>query len=338
MTAPLFSVLVPVYNTEKFLGHAVQSVLAQTCTDWELILVNDGSTDQSGKLCDAFAAQYPQQIRVFHQENKRQLYTRNFAVSQAHGRYYVFLDADDALTPNALQLLANTFEKYACDCVLYDFQRVTPQGDALDPSPAPRAPQVLDKHAFIRTVLLNHANNSLCKKAVRAGILKPQDYTGYYTIKNGEDLLQSLQILKNCQKAVYRTDVLYLYTQNPTSVVHTPSEKYIYDFVEVSQAVLSFLEQEHIFTPQDYQDFHTYYVHLFNERLKYISRMPIKWGEQKELFAALKNSVFYTRFMTDKKYKNPFSLLYTQFRLGLWRPLVWEVRLYTYLKNLRRKN
>ena len=175
MTAPLFSVLVPVYNTEKFLGHAVQSVLAQTCTDWELILVNDGSTDQSGKLCDAFAAQYPQQIRVFHQENKRQLYTRNFAVSQAHGRYYVFLDADDALTPNALQLLANTFEKYACDCVLYDFQRVTPQGDALDPSPAPRAPQVLDKHAFIRTVLLNHANNSLCKKAVRAGILKPQD-------------------------------------------------------------------------------------------------------------------------------------------------------------------
>lgn len=328
-----FSILTPVYNAEPFLTKSIQSVLAQTYPDWELILVDNGSQDNSGKLGDEFAKKYPEKIRIFHQENKRQLSARNLAVSHARGKYYVFLDADDALTPNALQTIYNSFQKYQCDSVVYECQPVSPQGDFLAPPPAPHAPQVLDKHAFVCKVLLNHTYNSLCKKAVRADLLKPQDYSKYYHLKYGEDLLQSLQILKNCKKAVFISDSLYLYTQNPTSITHLQSPSYVYDFLEISQAVLLFLEQEPIFTPQDYQDFHSYYVYLFNERLKYISRMPITWEEQKQLFAALKNSSFYKTFLSDKKYKHPFSLLYTQFRLGFYRPLVWEVRLYTYLKN-----
>ena len=327
-----FSILTPVYNAEPFLTKSIQSVLAQTYPDWELILVDNGSQDNSGKLGDEFAKKYPEKIRIFHQENKRQLSARNLAVSHARGKYYVFLDADDALTPNALQTIYNSFQKYQCDSVVYECQCVSPQGEILQ-TPLPHAPQETDKHGFCRKVLLHTTYNSLCKKAVRADLLKPQDYSAYYHLQHGEDLLQSLQILKNCQKAVFISDILYLYTQNPSSITHVQNLSYVYDFLEVSQAILLFLEQEHLFTPQDYQDLHTHYISLFNERIKYISRMPIKWGEQKKLFTALKNSSFYTQFLADKKYKNPFSLLYTQFRLGLWRPLVWEVRLYTYLKN-----
>ena len=101
---PEISVIVPVYNVEPYLRQSVDSVLAQSFSDFELILIDDGSTDSCGAICDAYAA-LDDRIRVIHQENRGQGYARNVGMDQAGGKYIIFLDGDDYWLPPTLDAL-----------------------------------------------------------------------------------------------------------------------------------------------------------------------------------------------------------------------------------------
>lgn len=100
-----FSIIIPVYNVEKYLHKCLESILDQTYDDYEIILVDDGSTDSSGKICDEYARKYPN-VHVYHQVNKGQASARNAGVRNAHGEYLWFVDSDDVIIKkNALELL-----------------------------------------------------------------------------------------------------------------------------------------------------------------------------------------------------------------------------------------
>ena len=120
---PTVSIIVPVYNAEKTLARCVDSILNQTYEDYELLLVNDGSTDSSGALCDAYAAR-DSRVQVFHKENAGVSNARNLALSQARGTYLQFLDSDDWITPEATLSLVRAAEDHQCDLVISDFYRV----------------------------------------------------------------------------------------------------------------------------------------------------------------------------------------------------------------------
>jgi len=98
----VISIIVPVYNTEKYLKQAITSVLDQTYPDWQLILINDGSTDSSLSICETFAAK-DDRIKVFSQENKGQAAARNLGLEKVNTPYVTFLDSDDALSPDTLE-------------------------------------------------------------------------------------------------------------------------------------------------------------------------------------------------------------------------------------------
>ena len=119
-----FSVIVPVYNVEDYLEACVASVIAQTCRDYELILVDDGSTDQSGAMCDRLTQQY--HCRVIHQENGGLGAARNTGIEAAQGDYLVFLDSDDFLSPDTLQGLSEEMDRVDAD--IYAFGFVTSDG------------------------------------------------------------------------------------------------------------------------------------------------------------------------------------------------------------------
>ena len=125
--SPLFSVLVPVYNAGDYLPDCIESVLGQTDPDFELLLVDDGSTDESGSVCDEYAAR-DGRVRAFHQENGGQLSARVAALAHRRGEYCVFLDADDTLVPNALETLRDAIDKSGADCVIYGIRREKPGG------------------------------------------------------------------------------------------------------------------------------------------------------------------------------------------------------------------
>lgn len=114
---PYISIVVPVFQAEKTLVRCVSSVLAQEYGDWEMILVDDGSRDESGVLCDGYAAK-DSRIRVVHQANAGVSTARNAGIQLARGRYLLFLDSDDALLPGALTRYAQASENGKIDAVM----------------------------------------------------------------------------------------------------------------------------------------------------------------------------------------------------------------------------
>lgn len=103
---PLISVIIPVYNTEQYLSSCLKSILSQTFNNFEVILINDGSTDQSGILCDEFVKQ-DSRIKVFHQENAGVSAARNVGLKYAQGKWITFVDSDDELMPDGLEVMIN---------------------------------------------------------------------------------------------------------------------------------------------------------------------------------------------------------------------------------------
>ena len=97
---PLFSIIIPVYNVLEYLPRCVSSICNQSFTNWEMLLIDDGSTDGSEDLCDQFAASDPR-IRVFHKPNGGVSSARNFGLRYASGDYILFVDSDDFLLPGA---------------------------------------------------------------------------------------------------------------------------------------------------------------------------------------------------------------------------------------------
>ena len=150
----LISVIVPVYNAEKFIDRAVQSVLCQMDGHIELILVNDGSQDQSGAICDAYAEKYAN-IRVIHKENGGTSSAKNRGIQIAAGQYITFMDSDDYLDPTAYAEIRNVIAQHRPDCIDFGWRYIT-NGEHTEP--------VL--HKLPKNVLLDEA-------ALKAQILPP---------------------------------------------------------------------------------------------------------------------------------------------------------------------
>lgn len=118
---PLLSVIVPVYKVEKYVERCLNSIIAQTFTNWECIIVDDGSPDNCGKICDEYA-QRDSRIKVIHQQNGGLSIARNEGIKLAKGKYLTFIDSDDAIEPDTFLHYMNYINKY--DWVMVGVQHV----------------------------------------------------------------------------------------------------------------------------------------------------------------------------------------------------------------------
>lgn len=123
----LISVIIPVYNVEEYLRECVDSVINQTYKNIEILLIDDGSTDSSGRICDEYAAK-DERIRVIHQENAGPSKTRNTGLDNAGGKFIYFVDSDDYIESNTLELLVNTAEANGADLVFFDAHSFSDDG------------------------------------------------------------------------------------------------------------------------------------------------------------------------------------------------------------------
>lgn len=111
---PLISVIIPVYNVEKYLDECINSVVSQTYNNLEIILVDDGSTDNSGKMCDDYL-NIDSRITVYHQKNKGLSAARNFGIDKSSGEYIAFVDSDDFISPVFIEMMYNGVRMYEAD-------------------------------------------------------------------------------------------------------------------------------------------------------------------------------------------------------------------------------
>lgn len=130
MNKLLLTIVVPVYNVKGYLQRCVDSILAQSFTDFEMLLIDDGSTDGSGEMCDGFAEK-DSRIRVIHQQNCGQSRARNVGINQAKGEFITFVDSDDWLEPDMYQLMFASIEKNNSDIVISRLQMVNAPNDII---------------------------------------------------------------------------------------------------------------------------------------------------------------------------------------------------------------
>ena len=218
-----FSIIVPVYNAEKYLSDCIGCVRAQSDPDWELVLVDDGSSDSSAAVCDRAAAG-SDRIRVIHQPNSRQLLTRINGVRAAAGDYCLFLDADDTLTPDCLATLRRAIEKYDFpDMVIYSFFYDHPDGTQKKSAPLfaeERAFTASDKRDIYKLFFTGTGLNNVWTKAVKKDVFAGDypDYAPYARLLCAEDRLYSMGLVTNAERIVYLPARLYHYRLFPDSV------------------------------------------------------------------------------------------------------------------------
>lgn len=241
-----FSILVPVYNVEKYLRQCIESVISEKFEDYELILVNDGSTDSSPIICQEYALKN-NRIKFFSKHNEGLLLTRRFSIRRASGEYVLFLDSDDYWEPGILTRLNDAIEESRADMVLYRFKRVRENGSLVyedkDIFPDKTLFQEDNKEEFIREFVSSSRLNTMWSKCVKLSIIdKDADYS-IFRDKKGEDLLQSIALVKNASSIYYINDVLYNYRLSETGRGRNFKLKYISDYESVREHVYSFLQQ-----------------------------------------------------------------------------------------------
>ena len=231
---PSISVIVPVYQAEKFLHRCLDSVARQTFSDWELILVDDGCTDGSPALCDQFAAK-DDRVRVFHRKkNQGVSAARNLGLQEARGDYIAFLDADDCYEFQALETLWNLREQSGADTAACAHRNLYPGGASSVELVLPAG--VYDRQGILDGIvnpLLGDRlaqpifNGFIWRYLFSARILREAEITfeGAYL----EDEIFLMEYFCNAQRLAVTEEPLYRYLLNPASATH----KYMADFRQV---------------------------------------------------------------------------------------------------------
>ncbi|MGN0306662.1 MAG: glycosyltransferase family 2 protein [Lachnospiraceae bacterium] len=217
---PKVSIIVPIYNAEEKLRRCIESILKQDFTDFELLLMDDGSTDESGKICDEYAA-HDSRIYVLHKENSGVSDTRNQAIRLARGKYLQFADSDDWLTPDATGLLVGTMEKQGCDLVISDFYRVV--GERLAHKGDIQEDGLLTREEFASYMMENPADyyyGVLWNKLYKKSIIEANQLFMDKEVRWCEDFLFNMEYIRHV-KSVYALQVpIYYYVKTKGSLVN----------------------------------------------------------------------------------------------------------------------
>lgn len=215
----LISIIVPVYNTEKYLDQCIQSVLAQTYTNWELLLIDDGSTDSSGAICDKYAAE-DSRIRVFHKINEGISTTRNYGISHILGEYVIHVDSDDWIEPEMLQDMHRAIRDSKADMVICDYYEEyhsTQTIRRIEQRPSDNDAQTVLMEMF------QHLHGSCCNKLIRSRCYKEFDLQYPHDLNMGEDLYAMVTLLQHPIKITYLAQAYYHYIkdENENSLVQS---------------------------------------------------------------------------------------------------------------------
>lgn len=219
----MFSVLIPLYNTEEYIEECLDSVLDQNENDFEVVVVDDGSNDRSREIVDTYIKRNSR-IRLIHQENKGLFHARCVAIQEALGEYIVFLDADDKLEIDALSRLSKEFKNNNLDMIIFKLSRY------YNAETKKEMPKVFNhntifeensKNELYKKILLGSTLNNMVTKAIKRSCFNVIELLDFPRITMGEDLVHTLRPLTNAKRIKYINETLYIYRIHESSMSNT---------------------------------------------------------------------------------------------------------------------
>lgn len=237
---PLISIIIPVYNVEKFLAKCLDSILSQTYTNWEAILVDDGSPDDCGKICDEYAAK-DKRFKVIHQTNGGVSVARQTGLDNATGDYIIHCDPDDWIEPTMLGdmfecAIANNADIVICDMTIH-------KGKLIEYS-SQNLPENITSKKLQKKIIRQEFHGSLCNKLIRKDCCKDISFTPK-DISFCEDELFLIKLLNQELAIKYIPKGFYHYILHKGSV-SMPTKKSVYSKLAVLNEIEKFVDSDSV--------------------------------------------------------------------------------------------
>jgi len=288
----MISVIIPVYNVEAFLPACLDSILCQTCADLEIIIVDDGSTDASASICDAYAAR-DARIRVIHQPNQGLSAARNAGVEAASGEYISFVDSDDFILPDLLEYQLELARRHDADYVQCGYMRCGESDTIHQTAPAGGADNIRvfeePRSKMEACIHLDGLYISAWGKLFSRELIRD---IPFHVGKVYEDTSFTLQAVHAAKRIVASSHVGYVYRTRCGSITQTPSVTRNRDFLDAAIFIVSFCEKHH---PSLLHSSHGHLISACNR----ITLNMVKYGQRdRELEQYLKQ--LYRRYFSLK--------------------------------------
>ncbi|MFV0507370.1 MAG: glycosyltransferase family 2 protein [Bacteroidales bacterium] len=302
MNTPLISIIIPVYNTEKYLAECLDSALAQTYTNFELLLINDGSKDSSPQICDEYAAK-DNRIKVFHQENAGVSAARNKGLDNAKGEYVGFVDADDTVTSEYLERMNGKMQE-GVDLVYFGYSKInTTNGDVhyIPPTNSNKTGESL-----LKEIISQHKTLTPWMCLIKKDIIHDNKMKFVEGCRYGEDQEFVFKVLMNCETVASIDQSLYNYRVGHVSAVSTRSLAH-FDYVEAMFRTKKYME--------DLSSEHNSIVELFNNKkipasIIYVVNMCLLGNSPKEIVKKIRSSKELSKYYKNINTLNTISPLH----------------------------
>ena len=251
----LISIIIPVYNVEKYLKECLESVINQTYTNLEIILVDDGSTDGSGNICDEYKKR-DTRIKVIHKENGGVSIARNLGLNYVNGQYIGFIDSDDYVEPEYCEKLLKSIKENNVQCALCKFDKVYEKKNQNNTF---ESNYIMDANGLIMEILDVQKGFGFCtQKLWTKNALVDIRYNE--NIKVGEDSLFCIESCKNINKVFVVNEKLYHYRFNENSLVRKFDEKYAQKYLRAMQETKKYIDKNYN-KPEIIKKFNNYIVY-----------------------------------------------------------------------------
>lgn len=237
-----FSIIIPVYNVEVFLPKCLDSALCQTYEDYEIIAVNDGSTDGSRKILSQYECKNPR-IKVIDQENRGLGGARNTGIQHANGEFLFFLDSDDYIPSTALEEVDHYLRNYSLDILAFDCNMVDTTGQILQVATVTEFSEDFTLLSQKQFLLLEP---TACLKVYRRSLY--MSYTIFFPEHLWyEDLATVFKLVPHTDRLGYLKKQLYNYVQHATSITHSRNTKRMLEIIPAFESTLVYYKQKNIF-------------------------------------------------------------------------------------------
>lgn len=234
----LVSVIIPVYNVEKYLDKCLSTVIDQTYTNLEIILVDDGSTDSSGKLCDEWSKR-DKRIKAYHKKNGGLSDARNYGIKKSKGKYISFIDSDDYLSEKFISILYENIIKYDCQISCCSMLTTKSQNEVYKNEPS-KTIKLCSTAAIYNMLNQKEIDCSVCNKLFLATLFNDIKFpcNRYF-----EDFSVSYKLLFMADNIVYCDKKLYFYYQRENSIIHFKDDKRVDDLIICIKELEKFIKK-----------------------------------------------------------------------------------------------
>ena len=282
---PVLSVIIPVYRVEKYIEKCINSLLTQTYIDFEILLIDDGSPDRSGEICDTFAKS-DKRVKVYHKQNGGVSSARNLGLERAQGEYITFIDSDDWIDPDCLERIMSICVQQDLDILQYSYKKIN---DA-DGSVISIHDYECDPLSWREFVKRDHYLVCVWGNCIRRSIIETHHLRFDERIHLAEDQLFIMSAISFSNRIAQTKRCYYNYVQNPVSATHNPKTE---DMIQSSIALFEFGKRNNAFKPQIDRMISTFYVDL----------LMLQKGDERELNKVYKSENIQMDNLVMKRHK-----------------------------------